>query len=70
MTITSKKTIRIGDATAHIIPDPAFIDGAFLVCGPDLCRIRLLSHGAIQIWSIWLTDHNEVVPTVSIFNNF
>ncbi|KAI9886682.1 MAG: hypothetical protein M1823_001526 [Watsoniomyces obsoletus] len=60
MTINSSKTIRIGDASTHIIPDPSFKDRAFLVCGAELCRIRLCSNdGTIQVWNIWLSDHNE-----------
>lgn len=57
-----QKTIRMGEASAKVVPDNENKHCAFVTCGAEFCRIVCQpAEKEPQISNIWLTDDDEVV---------
>ena len=61
ISLHSPQVFLVGETSVEVIVDDAASDGAFVVCGPDCCRLQL-EEGMIvgrSLQKIYLTDHNQ-----------
>ena len=62
VSIKPRSEIRIGETSVTVVSDIAKSSSAFIICGPDLCRLEFSESKStpISISNVWFTDRNEV----------
>ncbi|KAH0538052.1 hypothetical protein FGG08_005314 [Glutinoglossum americanum] len=61
VSIKPRGEIRIGETSVTIVSDIAKPSSAFIICGPDLCRLELNESKStpVSVSNVWFTDRNE-----------
>ena len=65
--VSSVQSFRLGQTPVYVSEDDANSNSAFIRCDELFCRFDLHSAGSAKfsIHNIWLTDHNEVIATIT-----